>query len=49
LVRLLRIGSEGVLSSVIYDLSALAAGLYTLPATVAAALTMGLAGRTNRY
>ena len=51
LVGLLRIGSESVLSSAIYDLSTLAAGLYALPATVAAvgALTMGLGGRTIRY
>jgi hypothetical protein len=46
----IRIGSESVLSSAIDDLSTLAAGLYALPATVAAvaALTMGLAGRTIR-
>lgn len=51
LIGLLRIGSESVLSSAIYDLSALAASLYALPATVAvvAALTMGLAGRVIRY
>ena len=51
LVGLLGIGSESVLSSAIYDLSALAASLYALPATVAvvAALTMGLAGRVIRY
>jgi hypothetical protein len=50
LVGLLRIGSESVLSSASDDLSTLAAGLYALPATVAAvaALTMGLAGRTIR-
>jgi hypothetical protein len=50
LVGLLRIGSESVLSSAIDDLSALAAGLYALPATVAAvaALIMRLAGRTIR-
>ncbi len=49
-VGLLRIGSESVLSSAIDDLSTLAAGLYALPATVAAvaALTMGLGGRTIR-
>jgi hypothetical protein len=35
-VRLLRIGSESGALSAIYDLSALAAGLYALPATVAA-------------
>ena len=48
-VGLLRIGSESVLSSAIDDLSTLAAGLYALPATVAAvaALTMG-GGRTIR-
>jgi hypothetical protein len=50
LVGFLRTGAESVLSSAIVDLSALAAGLYSLPATVAAvaALTMGLAGRTIR-
>jgi hypothetical protein len=50
LVGLLRIGAESVLTPAIDDLSALAAGLYALPATVAAvaALTMGLAGRTIR-
>lgn len=50
LVGLLRTGSNG-LSSAIYDLSALAAGLYALPATVAAvaALAVGLAGRAIRY
>src|SRR5215211_8557958 len=49
LVGLLRIGTDSVLSS-IYDLSALAAGLYALPATVAAvaALTLALAGRAVR-
>jgi hypothetical protein len=42
----LRLGTEGVLVSTAYDLSALAAGLYALPATVAAgaALAMGLLG-----
>jgi hypothetical protein len=51
LVGLLRIGTESVLTSAIDDLSALAAELYALPATVAAAaaLTMGLAGRTIRW
>jgi hypothetical protein len=51
LVGLLRIGSETALSSAIYDLSTLAAGLYALPAIVAvvAALTMALAGRVIRY
>jgi len=51
LIGILRTGSESVLSSAVYDLSALAASLYALPATVAvvAALTMGLAGRVIRY
>ena len=51
LIGILRTGSESVLSSAVYDLSALAASLYALPATVAvvAALTMGLAGRMIRY
>ena len=51
LIGILRTGSESVLSSAVYDLSALAASLYALPATVAvvAALTMGLAGRIIRY
>jgi hypothetical protein len=52
LIVLLRMGSERVLSSAVYDLSALATGLYALPATVAAvaaALTMGLGGRTIRH
>jgi hypothetical protein len=50
LINLLGTGAERVLSPAIYDLSALAAGLYALPAIVAvvAALTMGLAGRTIR-
>ena len=50
LVGLLRTGTESVLTSAVDDLSALAAGLYALPATVAAvaALTMGLAGLTIR-
>ena len=49
--NLLVTGSESLLSPAIYDLSALAAGLYALPATVAvvAALTIGLAGRVIRY
>ena len=49
LAGLLRIGAENVLSS-IYDLSALAAGLYAFPATVAAvaALTLVLTGGTVR-
>jgi hypothetical protein len=51
LVNLLRTGSESVLSPAIYDLCALAAGLYALPVivAVAAALTMALAGRGLRY
>jgi hypothetical protein len=51
LIGILRTGSESVLSSAVYDLSALAASLYALPATVAvvAALTIGLAGRMIRY
>ena len=51
LVVLLRMGRESVLSSTIDDLSTLAAGLYALPATVAAvvALTMGLGGWTIRH
>lgn len=50
-VGLLRTGSDGVLFSAIDDLSALAAGLYALPATIAAvaALSVGLAGRAIRY
>jgi hypothetical protein len=49
LVGLLRIGTDSVLSS-IYDLSALAAGLYALPATVAAvaALTLAFTGAAVR-
>ncbi len=51
LIGLLRTGSESVLLSALHDLSALAAGLYALPAAVAfiAALTTGLAGRVIRY
>ena len=51
LINLLGTGPESVLSRAIYDLSALAAGLYALPATVAvvAALTIGIAGRVTRY
>jgi hypothetical protein len=51
LIGILITGSESVLSSAVYDLSALAASLYALPATVVvvAALTMGLAGRMIRY
>jgi hypothetical protein len=50
LVGLLRTGTENVLTSAVDDLSALAAELYALPATVAAvaALTMWLAGLTIR-
>src|ERR687893_58084 len=50
LVGLLRIGTASVISSAIYDLSALAAGLYALPATVAAAaaLVLALTGRAVR-
>ena len=46
----LRMGTEGVLSSAAYDLSALTAGLYALPAAVAAggALAMGLLGRPGQ-
>jgi len=45
LLGLPRVGSQDVLSSAIYDLSALAVGLYALPAmvAVAAALMVGLA------
>jgi hypothetical protein len=48
---LLRTDSESVFSSALYDLSALAASLYALPATVVivALLTTGLAGRVIRY
>jgi hypothetical protein len=44
------IGTEDVLSSAAYDLSALAAGLYALPATVAVAgaLAIRLLGRPSR-
>jgi hypothetical protein len=51
LINLLGTGSEGVLFPAILDLSALAAGLYALPAivAVAAALTMAIAGRAIRY
>ena len=51
LAGLLSTSSERVLASAIDDLSALAAGLYALPATVAivAAVAMGIAGRTIRY
>ncbi len=51
LIGLLGTDSESVLSSAIHALSAIAASLYALPATVAvvAALTMGLSGRVIRY
>lgn len=51
LIGLLRTGSESLLLSALHDLSALAAGLYALPAAVAvvAALTMWLAVRVIRY
>ena len=51
IVGSLRIGTEGVLSSAAYDLSALAAGLYALPAAVAAggAFAMGLLGRPSQW
>lgn len=50
LAGLLSAGSEKILSPAIDDLSALAAGLYALPATVAvvAAVAMWLAGRATR-
>lgn len=50
LIGLLRTGSENVLFSAIHDLSALAAGLYALPATVAAvaALATIVLRRTTR-
>lgn len=50
LVALLKMGSGSVLASAVDDLSALAAGLYALPATVAAvaALAMAFAGRAIR-
>jgi hypothetical protein len=50
-IGLFRVGSQNVLSSAIYDMSTLAAGLYALPATVAAvgAVTIGLWERTSRY
>ncbi|HSL01599.1 MAG TPA: hypothetical protein VK869_14785 [Rubrobacteraceae bacterium] len=50
LIWLLRTGSENVLFSAIHDLSALAAGLYALPATVAAvaALATIVLRRTTR-
>jgi len=52
LINLLRTGSKGVLyPAMIHDLSALAAGLYALPAIVAvvAALAMAIAGRAIRF
>jgi hypothetical protein len=51
IVGSLRIGTEGVLSSAPYDLSVLAAGLYALPAAVAAggAFAMGLLGRLSQW
>jgi hypothetical protein len=51
LIMFFREDSEHVLSSRIYDLSALAAGIYALPATVAAvaAVLVGLWERTIRY
>ena len=51
LISVSRGGAEHVLSSAIYDLSALAAGLYVLPATVAAlaALIVGLWGQRLRH
>jgi hypothetical protein len=51
LINLSGPGSESVLFPAIYDLSALAAGLYALPAIVAvvAALTIGLAEQVIRY
>ena len=50
LLELLKTGSQRDLYPAIYDLSALAAGLYALPAIVAvlAALTIALAGRAIR-
>jgi hypothetical protein len=51
IVGSLRMGTEGVLSSAAYDPSALAAGLYALPAAVAAggAFAMGLLGRPSQW
>jgi hypothetical protein len=51
LISLFREGAENVLSSAIYELSALAAGLYALPATIAAlaALMMGLWRQEARH
>ncbi len=51
LINLSGRGSESVLTPAIYDLSALAAGIYALPAIVAlvAALTIGLAEQVIRH
>ena len=51
IVGSMRIGTEGVLTSAAYDLSALAVGLYTLPAAVAAgsAFAAGLLGRPSQW
>jgi len=51
IVGSLRIGTEGVLSSAAYDLSALAVGLYALPAAVAAggAFAIGLLGSPRQW
>jgi hypothetical protein len=51
LIALSREGSESGILAAVYDLSALAAGLYALPATVAVviALVIGLWRRTTRY
>jgi hypothetical protein len=51
LIGLSRVGYENGLSEAVYDLSALAAGLYALPATVAVviALVIGLWKRTTKY
>ena len=43
----LRMGAGGVMSSAAYDLSALAARLYALPAAVA--LAIGLLARPSRW
>ena len=51
IVGSLRTGAEGVLSSAAHDLFTLVAGLYALPAAVAAggALAMGLLGRPSQW
>ena len=51
LIGLSRAGSENGLSAAVYDLSALAAGLYALPAAVAVviAVVIGLWKTTTRY